>query len=91
MTGERTTNRRLGSSWSKRIARQHLAGAIRYAMIQTRASQASAAAWCQKSERTVRNWLSERSAVDVEAVLRSARLRRPFLRYLQVCDQKEAA
>jgi hypothetical protein len=76
------------TSWPRKVSRQHAAGALRYAIRQARASQVSAAGWMHRSERTVREWLAERVPVELESVLCSGRLRRPFLRYLSVCDRR---
>lgn len=81
-------NRRESVSWSDRQIRQHTAGAFRYALAVAAATQRDAAKWVCRSERTIRNWLTERAAIDLRSVLRSARLRRPFLRYLTVCDRR---
>jgi transposase len=88
MAGQRTTKAPAGVTWSERQIRQHSAGALRYALDVTGATQADAAKWVQRSERTVRDWLAERAAIDLRSVLRSGRLRRAFLRYLTVCDQR---
>ncbi len=80
-----------GVTWSERQIRQHSAGALRHAMTKAGATQADAAKWCRVSERTIRDWLAERAPINLRAVLRSGRLRREFIRYLRVCDLKEAA
>jgi hypothetical protein len=88
---QRTTKPFVGVSWSEAQIRQHSAGALRYAMRKAGATQADAAKWCHVSERTVRDWIAGRAPVNLRAVLRSGRLRREFIRYLRVCDLKEAA
>lgn len=80
-----------GVSWSEQQVRQHSAGALRYAIEKAGATQAAAARWCRVSERTMRAWLSGTAPINLRAALRSGRLRREFLRYLTVCDRKEAA
>ena len=87
----RTGNSGRGVSWSEKQARQHSAGALRYAIAKAGGSQVAAAKWCRVSERTMRDWLAERAPLNLRAVLRSGRLRREFIRYLRVCDRKEAA
>jgi len=88
---QRTVVPFVGITWSERQIRQHSAGALRHAMAVAGASQLDAARWCRVSERTVRDWLAERAREAKENVLRSGRLRREFIRYLRVCDLKEAA
>lgn len=80
-----------GVTWSEQQVRQHSAGALRYAIHKAGGSQTAAAKWCRVSERTMRDWLAERAPINLRAVLRSGRLRREFIRYLRVCDRKEAA
>jgi hypothetical protein len=91
MTRRRTVVPFIGITWSEQQVRQHSAGAIRYAIDKSGGSQTAAARWCRVSERTMRDWLAERTPVNLTAVLRSGRLRREFIRYLRVCDRKEAA
>lgn len=91
MVGHRTTKPGIGVSWTEEQVRQHSAGALRYAIDKAGGTQASAARWCRVSERTVRDWLAGRAPINLRAVLRSGRLRREFIRYLRVCDRKEAA
>jgi hypothetical protein len=88
---QRTVIPFVGVTWSERQIRQHSAGALRHAMNKAGATQADAAKWCRVSERTVRDWLAGRTPINLRAVLRSGRLRREFIRYLRVCDRKEAA
>jgi hypothetical protein len=91
MTAKRTTKPYVGVTWSEAKVRQHSAGALRYAMDKAGATQAQAAKWCGVSVRTVADWLAGRAAINLRAVLRSGRLRREFIRYLRVCDLREAA
>lgn len=91
MAGQRTVVPFVGVSWSERQIRQHSAGALAYAIKKAGATQADAAKWCHVSERTIRDWLTGRAPINVREVLRSGRLRREFIRYLRVCDLKEAA
>ncbi len=88
---QRTVVPFVGVSWSEQQVRQHSAGALRYAIDKAGGTQASAARWCRVSERTIRAWLAGTAPINLRAVLRSGRLRREFLRYLRVCDLKEAA
>jgi hypothetical protein len=91
MTAKRTPAPFVGISWSEAQIRQHSAGALRYAMNKARATHADAAKWCRVSERTIRAWLAGTAPINLRAVLRSGRLRREFIRYLRICDLKEAA
>lgn len=91
MTAKRTAKPFVGVSWSDQQVRQHSAGALRYAMNRAGATQAEAAKWCRVSVRTIADWLAGRAPINLRAVLRSGRLRREFIRYLRVCDLKEAA
>mgnify|MGYP001544594001 CR=1 FL=1 len=91
MASKRTARSAVGVSWSESQIRQHSAGALRYAIKAAGATQADAAKWCQVSERTIRDWLNGQAPINLRAVLRSGRLRRNFIRYLRVCDLKEAA
>jgi hypothetical protein len=97
---KRTTVPFVGVTWSERQITQHSAHALAYAIKKAGATQADAAKWCRVSLRTIQAWLAppntrsvlrEAPAFNLRAVLRSGRLRREFLRYLQVCDRKEAA
>ena len=88
MSRQRTASLLGGVSWSERQIRQHSAGAFRYALDREQATQPDAAKWVRRSERTIRDWLAGRSAIDLRSVLRSGRLRRHFLRYLTVCDRR---
>lgn len=88
---QRTASPLVGVSWSDEQVRQHSAGALRHAIDKAGATQAAAARWCRVSERTIRDWLGGRAPINLRAVLRSGRLRREFIRYLRVCDLKEAA
>ncbi len=88
---KRTVIPHVGVTWSEQQVRQHSAGALRYAIDKAGGTQASAARWCRVSERTMRDWLAGRAPINLRAVLRSGRLRREFIRYLRVCDVKEAA
>jgi len=85
---QRTATPSVGVTWSERQIRQHAAGAFRYAVRVANATQLDVAKWMQRSERTVRDWLAGRAPVDANGVLRSGRLRGPFLRYLTVCDRR---
>jgi DNA-binding XRE family transcriptional regulator len=87
----RTSTSHVGVTWSERQIRQHSAGALRHAMAKAGATQLDAAKWCGVSERTIRDWLAGRAPINLRAVLRSGRLRREFIRYLRVCDKREAA
>lgn len=80
-----------GVTWSDRQITQHSAGALRYAVAKAGATQADAAKWCRVSLRTMQAWLAGTAPLNLRAVLRSGRLRREFIRYLRVCDLKEAA
>lgn len=91
MTAKRTPVPFIGVSWSERQIRQHSAGALAHAIGKAGATQADAARWCKVSERTIRAWLAGTAPINLRAVLRSGRLRREFIRYLRVCDLKEAA
>jgi hypothetical protein len=91
MTRQATAKPFVGVTWSEAKVRQHSAGALRYAIHKAGATQAAAASWCRVSERTIRAWLNGTAAINLRAVLRSGRLRREFIRYLRVCDRKEAA
>jgi hypothetical protein len=88
MSRHRTASTLGGVSWSDRQIRQHSAGAFRYALDREQATQPDAAKWVRRSERTIRDWLSGRSAIDLRSVLRSGRLRPHFLRYLTACDRR---
>lgn len=88
---KRTARPFVGVSWSERQITQHSAGAFAYAIKKAGATQADAAKWCKVSLRTVQAWVAGTAPVNVRAVLRSGRLRREFIRYLRVCDLKEAA
>jgi hypothetical protein len=81
----------VGVTWTERQITQHSAGALRYAVRKAGATQADAAKWCRVSLRTVQAWFAGTAPVNLRAVLRSGRLRREFIRYLRVCDLKEAA
>ena len=89
MTGQRTSNRLGGVSWSERQIRQHGAAALRYAKAKTLATQADIASWCRprKSVRLVRKWLKAESMITF-AVFGSGRLRRHLLEHLDTCDQR---
>jgi hypothetical protein len=91
MTRQATAKRFVGVTWSEAKVRQHSAGALRYAINKAGATQSEAAKWCRVSVRTIADWLAERAPINLRAVLRSGRLRREFIRYLRVCDLKEAA
>jgi hypothetical protein len=91
MSRRRTVVPFVGVTWSEAQIRQHSAGALAHAMKVANATQADAAKWCRVSERTIRDWLAGRAPINLRAVLRSGRLRREFIRYLRVCDLKEAA
>jgi len=91
MTRQATAKPFVGVTWSEAKVRQHSAGALRYAMNKAEATQAEAAKWCRVSVRTIADWLAGRAPINLRAVLRSGRLRREFIRYLRVCDLKEAA
>lgn len=88
---QRTTARFVGVTWSERQITQHSAGALEYALHKAGATQADAAKWCRVSLRTIQAWVAGTAPVNLRAVLRSGRLRREFIRYLRVCDLKEAA
>jgi uncharacterized protein (DUF2267 family) len=88
---KRTTAPHAGVTWSEDQIRQHSAGALRHAIGKAKATQEDAAKWCRVSVRTIRDWLAGRTTINLRAVLRSGRLRREFIRYLRVCDLKEAA
>lgn len=100
MVAKRTTKTFVGVTWTERQITQHSAAALRYAIKKAGGTQADAAKWCHVSLRTIQAWveeptnraaLREAPAFNLRAVLRSGRLRREFLRYLRVCDRKEAA
>lgn len=91
MAGQRTTKPFVGVTWTEAKVRQHSADALRYAMNRAGATHAEAAAWCRVSVRTIADWLAGRAPINLRAVLRSGRLRREFIRYLRICDLKEAA
>lgn len=99
MADQRTTVSRIGVTWSERQITQHSADALRHAIAKAGATQADAAKWCGVSLRTMQAWLAPNARaasrvpvrIDLRAVLRSGRLRREFIRYLRVCDLKEAA
>ncbi len=88
---QRTVVPFVGVSWSEPRIRQHVAGALRHAMRKARATQPDVARWAKKSERSIREWAAGRGHADVFSLLRSGRIRREFLRYLVVCDRKDAA
>jgi hypothetical protein len=88
---KRTTAAYVSVTWSDDQIRQHSAGALRYAMDKAEATQEDAAKWCRVSVRTIRDWLAGRAPINLRAVLRSGRLRREFIRYLRICDLKDAA
>lgn len=79
---------RFGTRWSRKEARHHVAAAFRHAVRSVRASQASVARWCGRSERTVRYWLAGTKPLEIESVLQSPRLRRHFLRCLGAIERK---
>jgi hypothetical protein len=91
MAGHRTTAPFVGVTWSDEQVRQHSAAALRYAMEKAGATQGAAARWCRVSVRTIRAWLAGAAPINLRAVLRSGRLRREFIRYLRICDIKDAA
>lgn len=91
MTRQRTVTPFVGVTWSERQVTQHSAGALAYAMHKAGAKQVDAAKWCRVSLRTIQAWLAGTAPINLRAVLRSGRLRREFIRYLRVCDLKEAA
>ena len=77
-------------SWTKRESRKHSSDALRYAMTKEAATQADVGKWSgNRTIRTVGSWLSRKSALELESVLCSGRLRGHFLRYLSVCDRKK--
>jgi hypothetical protein len=88
---KRTSRPFVGVTWSERQITQHSAGALVYAIKRASATQADAAKWCRVSLRTVQAWVAGTAPVNLRAVLRSGRLRREFIRYLKVCDLREAA
>jgi hypothetical protein len=91
MAGQRNGKPFVGVTWSERQIAQHSADALRHAISKAGATQADAAKWCRVSLRTVQAWLAGTAPINLRAVLRSGRLRREFIRYLRVCDLKEAA
>lgn len=57
----------------------NLSQAFRKAMNAVGASVSDAARWCGVDRRTVQRWLSGDARIDVEAVLRSSRLKLHFI------------
>jgi hypothetical protein len=88
---KRTVIPHIGVTWSEQQVTQHSAHALRYAIAKAGASQSDAARWCRVSLRTMQAWVAGTAPLNLRAVLRSGRLRREFIRYLRVCDRKEAA
>jgi hypothetical protein len=91
MTRKRMVVPHIGVTWTERQIAQHSASALAYAIKKAGATQADAAKWCRVSLRTIQAWLAGTAPLNLRAVLRSGRLRREFIRYLRVCDLKEAA
>lgn len=87
MTRQRTSKRHVGVSWSDAQIRHHSAEALRYAMRKELAVQVDVASWNEQSARAVGKQLAE-EVIPTLKILKSGRLRRHILEYLQVCDQR---
>lgn len=79
---------RFGKSWSREEARQHIAEALRHAMDAADMSAAAVARRPEKSVRSIGNWRTEKSPMELESIAMSGKLRRHFIRCFADIDRK---